>query len=66
LAKNEKERDLVKSGEKKKHLSFYTKYNEINNAFYCNQSMIEIMYKNAYLNTNELDPCILSVTIFLL
>jgi len=46
-----------------KNLSFYAKNNEIKNVFYSNKSMIALLYKEAYFNTNKLDHCLPSVVV---
>jgi hypothetical protein len=41
--------------EKKKKKNFYAKVSEIKRAMFSKQSMIVLWYKEALLNTNELD-----------
>jgi hypothetical protein len=49
-----------------KHLSFYTKESEIKSSYFSYMLMILLVYKNACLNTNNLDSFIPSVVISLL
>jgi len=50
----------------KKQHNFYAKEAQIRSAFFTNKSMILLMYKEAYFNTNDLDYAIPSVAIPLL
>ena len=45
----------------KKQHNFYAKEAQIRSAFFTNKSMILLMYKEAYFNTNDLDYAIPSV-----
>jgi hypothetical protein len=49
-----------------KHLSFYTKENEIKRIYFFDMPIILLMYKKAYFNTNNIDYFIPSVVISLL
>lgn len=44
----------------------YAREGEVKNVFYSSKPIIVLVYKDIYLNTNELDPCIPSVAISLL
>jgi len=48
----------------KKQPNLYARWGEVKNVF--NKPIIVLVYKDIYLNTNELDPCISSVDISLL
>jgi hypothetical protein len=50
----------------KKQPNFYAKKAQIRSVFFTNKPMILIVYKEAYFNTNNLDPNIPSVVVFLL
>ena len=41
---------------KRKQKNFYARASEIKRAFFLHQLMILLLYKEAFLNTNELDP----------
>jgi hypothetical protein len=60
----------IESGENewkaKKHLSFYAKASDVKSAFYTNQPIFVLLYKEAYFNTNELDKSLPSVVVSLL
>lgn len=47
-------------------MSFYAKLSEIKSFFYPNQPMIVLLYKETFLNTNELDLCLPSMIYFFL
>ena len=46
---------------RKKPVSFYARVSETKTAFYSNQSMIALLYKEACFNTNNLDVSLPSV-----
>jgi hypothetical protein len=60
----------IESGENerkaKKHVSFYTKASDVKSAFYTNQPIFVLLYKEACFNTNELDESLPSVVVSLL
>jgi hypothetical protein len=47
-------------------VSFYTKASDVKSAFYTNQPIFVLLYKEACFNTNELDESLPSVVISLL
>jgi hypothetical protein len=49
-----------------KQKNFYAKAKEIKRAMFSNQPMIVLLYKEALLNTNELDPFMPSSVVSLL
>jgi hypothetical protein len=79
LAKGEKKPIEAENGEKKirmrkeehvenvgKHLSFYTKKNEIMSAYFSNMPIILFVYKEKYFITNNLDFFIPSIVMSML
>ena len=62
---SEKKIESVKS-ERKKKWSFYTKASDVKNAFYTNQPIFVLLYKEACFNTNKLDESFPSVVVSLL
>ena len=50
----------------KKQPNFYAKEAQIKSAFFTNKSMILLVYKEAYFNTNDLDSVIPSVAVSLM
>jgi flagellar biosynthesis GTPase FlhF len=50
----------------KKHVSFYAKASDVKSAFYTNQPIFVLLYKEACFNTNELDEFLPSVVVSLL
>ena len=50
----------------KKQESFYAEANDVKNAFYTNQPIFVLLYKEACFNTNELDKSLPSVVVSLL
>jgi hypothetical protein len=65
--KSEKKRDSEENEKKtKKQVSFYAKVSDVKNAFYTNQSIFVLLYKEACFNTNELDESLPSVVVSLL
>ena len=60
----------IQSGENKrktkKQVSFYAKASDVKSAFYTNQSIFVLLYKEACFNTNELDESLPSVVVSLL
>jgi hypothetical protein len=67
---SEKQKKCEKSGENerkaKKHVSFYAKASDVKSAFYTNQPIFVLLYKEACFNTNELDESLPSVVVSLL
>ena len=49
------------SKKQKKQVSFYAKASDVKSAFYANQPIFVLLYKEAYFNTNELDESLPSV-----
>ena len=45
----------MKGKKKKKQVSFYAKTSDVKSAFYTNQPIFVLLYKEACFNTNELD-----------
>ena len=52
--------------EREKRASFYAKASDVKSAFYTNQSIFVLLYKEACFKTNELDESLPSVVVFLL
>ena len=50
----------------KKQASFYAKASDVKSAFYINQSIFVLLYKEAYFNTNKLDESLPSIVVSLL
>jgi hypothetical protein len=50
----------------KKQVSFYAKASDVKSAFYTNQPIFILLYKEAGFNTNKLDESLPSVVISLL
>ena len=50
----------------KKQPNFYAREGEVRSAYFTNKSMILLMYKEAYFNTNDLDHIMTSVVVSLL
>ena len=64
---SEKKIESGKSERKtKKQESFYAKASDVKNAFYTNQPIFVLLYKEACFNTNELDKSLPSVVVYLL
>ena len=55
-----------KKESEKKIESFYAKASDVKNAFYTNQPIFVLLYKEACFNTNELDKSFPSVVVSLL
>ncbi|XP_059455030.1 uncharacterized protein LOC132185248, partial [Corylus avellana] len=73
LKKNEKKKESEKKRESeenerktKKQLSFYAKASDVKSAFYTNQPIFVLLYKEACFNANELDESLPSVVVSLL
>ena len=66
VSKTEKKVSKEKGEETKRKESFYAKPSEIKRAFYSERPMYILLYKEALLNTNELDPSLPSVVSSLL
>jgi hypothetical protein len=65
-SEKKKERVTNTSKQQKKQVSFYAKASDVKNAFYANQPIFVLLYKEACFNTNELDESLPSVVISLL
>jgi hypothetical protein len=52
-------------GKQKKQVSFYAKASDVKSAFYTNQPIFILLYKEAGFNTNKLDESLPSVVISL-
>ena len=52
--------------EKKKQGSFYAKASDVKNAFYTNQPIFVLLYKEVYFNTNKLDESLPRIVVSLL
>ncbi|GKV00638.1 hypothetical protein SLEP1_g13302 [Rubroshorea leprosula] len=61
--KESKKREKIESVENKerKSVSVYAKESDVKAAFFANQPMFVLLYKDAYFNTNELNDCLPSV-----
>jgi len=55
-----------KKKKKKRKVSFYAKVSDVKSAFYTNQPIFVLLYKEACFNTNELDEYLPSVVVSLL
>ena len=67
--KNEKENKRTNSAIERKaerKTNFYAKASEIKRVMFLNQSMIILLYKEAYLNTNKLNASLPSLVVSLL
>jgi hypothetical protein len=64
--KRKKERVTNMSGKQKKQVSFYAKASDVKSAFYANQPIFVLLYKEACFNTNELDESLPNVVVSLL
>ena len=65
--KSEKKIESEKNERKtKKQRSFYAKVSDVKNAFYTNQPVFVLLYKEVCFNTNELDESLPSVIVSLL
>ena len=62
---SEKKRKSAKNKKKEKQVSFYAKASDVKSAFYTNQPVFVLLYKEACFNTNELNESLPSV-VFLL
>jgi hypothetical protein len=65
-SEKKKERVTNTSEQQKKQVSFYAKASDVKSAFYANQPIFVLLYKEACFNTNELDESLPSVVISLL
>jgi hypothetical protein len=55
-----------KKKKKKRKVSFYAKVSDVKSAFYTNQPIFVLLYKETCFNTNELDESLPSVVVSLL
>jgi hypothetical protein len=62
----EKKRVTNMSEKQKKQVSFYAKASDVKSAFYANQPIFVLLYKEACFNTNKLDESLPSVVVSLL
>jgi hypothetical protein len=65
-SEKKKERVTNMSEKQKKQVSFYAKASDVKSAFYANQPIFVLLYKEACLNTNKLDESLFSVIVSLL
>jgi hypothetical protein len=65
-SEKKKERVTNMSEKQKKQVSFYAKASDVKSAFYANQPIFVLLYKEACFNTNELDESLPSVVVSLL
>jgi hypothetical protein len=65
-SEKKKERVTNTSEQQKKQVSFYAKASDVKSAFYANQPIFVLLYKEACFNTNELDESLPSVVVSLL
>jgi hypothetical protein len=65
-SEKKKERVTNMSEKQKKQVSFYAKASDVKSAFYANQPIFVLLYKEACFNTNKLDESLLSVVVSLL
>ena len=63
---SEKKIESGKNERKTKQWSFYAKASDVKNAFYANQPIFVLLYKEVCFNTNELDESLPSVVVSLL
>ena len=54
------------SEKQKKQVNFYAKASDVKSAFYTNQPIFVLLYKEACFNTNEFDESLPSVVVSLL
>jgi len=71
LSDDEKESDKKRESEEnerktKKQASFYAKASDVKSAFYTNQPLFVLLYKEVCFNTNELDESLPSIVVSLL
>ena len=66
VEKNEGEKENQSSALERKQKNFYAKVSEIKRAMFSNKLMIVLLYKEAFLNTNELDLALPSSIVSLL
>jgi hypothetical protein len=65
-SERKKERVTNMSEKQKKQVSFYAKTSDVKSAFYTNQPIFVLLYKETCFNTNELDESLPSAVVFLL
>uniref|UniRef100_A0A2N9GXR3 CCHC-type domain-containing protein n=1 Tax=Fagus sylvatica TaxID=28930 RepID=A0A2N9GXR3_FAGSY len=65
-SEKKKERVTNMSEKQKKQVSFYAKASDVKSAFYANQPIFVLLYKEACFNTNKLDESLPSVVVSLL
>ena len=66
IKKRVKRNDSAKNERKEKQVSFYAKASDVKSAFYTNQPVFVLLYKEACFNTNELNESLPSVIVSLL
>ena len=64
--KEKVKREREREREREKRASFYAKASDVKSAFYTNQPIFVLLYKEACFKTNELDESLPSVVVFLL
>jgi hypothetical protein len=64
-SEKKKERVTNMSEKQKKQVSFYVKASDVKSAFYANQPIFVLLYKEACFNTNKLDESLLSIVVSL-
>ena len=64
--KNEREKEKKNTATEGKQMNFYAKTSEIKRAMFSNQPMIVLLYKEAFLNTNQIDSSLPSSVVSLL
>jgi hypothetical protein len=65
-SEKKKERVINMSEKQKKQVSFYAKASDVKSAFYANQPIFVLLYKEACFNTNELDESSPNIIVSLL
>jgi hypothetical protein len=65
-SEKKKERVTNMSKKQKKQVSFYAKASDVMSAFYTNQPIFVLLYKEACFNTNKLDESLPSIVVSLL
>jgi hypothetical protein len=65
-SEKKKERVTNMSEKQKKQVRFYAKASDVKSAFYANQPIFVLLYKDACFNTNKLDESLPSVVVSLL
>ena len=66
IEREKKRADSAKERKIERKTNFYAKASEIKRAMFLNQPMIVLLYKETFLNTNEIDPALPSSVVSLL